>query len=165
MAKSAEGTYYDYGRSIAVDANGNSYVTGYFYSSTITFGLTTLTNSGVYSDIFVVKYDSSGNVVWAKNTGGTNEDKGYGIAVDAIGNSYVTGWFSSSTITFGSTTLTNSGSDDIFVVKYDSSGNVMRAKSAGGTSNDLDMASRLMQAEIVMLQDISTFHHLPQGDC
>ncbi len=134
--KSAGGTYYDYGQSIAVDANGNSYVTGIFGSSTITFGSTTLTNSGDY-DVYIVKYDASGNVVWAKSAGGTNEDKGYGIAVDAIGNSYVTGWFSSSTITFGSTTLTNSGSDDIFVVKYDSSGNVMRAKSAGGTSNDL----------------------------
>ncbi|MBS4027701.1 MAG: SBBP repeat-containing protein [Ignavibacteriales bacterium] len=139
-AKSAGGTNYDNGSRIAVDANGNSFVTGWFQSSTITFGTTTLTNSSSdTADMFVVKYDASGNVVWAKSAGGTNSDYGYGIAVDANGNSLLTGYFRSPTITFGTTTLTNSSSDtaDIFIVKYDTSGDVVWARSAGGTNSDI----------------------------
>ena len=132
-AKSAGGTSGDYGNGIAVDGSGNSYVTGYFQSSNITFGTTTLTNASIgTNDIFTVKYDASGNVVWAKSAGGTSGDAGKGIVVDASGNSYVTGHFLSSSITFGTTTLTNVGSVDIFTVKYDASGNVVWAKSAGG---------------------------------
>ncbi len=88
--------------------------------------------------MFVVKYDASGNVVWAKSAGGTSNDIGNGIAVDASGNSYVTGYFVSPTITFSTTTLTNasSGTSDMFVVKYDASGNVVWARSAGGTNYD-----------------------------
>jgi hypothetical protein len=93
-AKSAGGASYDYGQSIATDVNGNVYVTGYFYSPSLTFGTTTLTNMGLY-DIFVVKYDANGNVLWAKSTGGTHLDEGYGISTDANGNVFVTGYFNS----------------------------------------------------------------------
>ena len=134
-AKSAGGTYTDSGNSISTDASGNSYITGSFFSPTITFGSTTLTNAGG-SDIFVVKYDGAGNVLWAKSAGGTGSGIGTSISIDASGNSYITGYFFSPTITFGSTTLTNAGSDDIFVVKYDGAGNVLWAKSAGGTNDD-----------------------------
>ncbi len=133
-AKNAVGTGWDDGYSVAVDASGNAYVTGFYLSPTITFGNFTLTNAG--ADIFLVKYDAIGNVLWAKNGGGTTNDRGVSVAVDASGNAYVTGYFNSSTITFGTYTLTNAGSYDIFLVKYDSSGNVLWAKSAGGTSSD-----------------------------
>ncbi len=132
-AKNAGGTGHDYGYGIAVDASGNSYVTGCF-AGTATFGSTTLTSSGDL-DIFVAKLDNNGNWLWAKNTGGSYNDYGYGIAVDASGNSYVTGYFQGSA-TFGSTTLTSSGFNDIFVAKLDSNGNWLWAKKAGGTSND-----------------------------
>jgi len=132
--KQAGGTIYDYGYEIAVDANGNSYVTGYFYGIA-TFGATTLTSSGYY-DIFVAKMDSNGNWLWAKQAGGIGEDIGLNIAIDANGNSYVTGYFMISAI-FGTTTLTSSGYYDIFVAKMDSSGNWLWAKQAGGTSNDI----------------------------
>jgi hypothetical protein len=138
-AKSAGGPYAEYDFSICVDANGNSYTTGYFDSPTITFSSTTLVNvdnSGNSGDIFIVKYDASGNVLWAKSAGDTDNDYGKSIAVDGIGNSYITGYFVSNTITFGSTVLTNAGTIDIFVVKYDTSGNVLWAKSAGGTYTD-----------------------------
>ncbi|MBI3502643.1 MAG: SBBP repeat-containing protein, partial [Bacteroidetes bacterium] len=109
-AQHAGGTSYDEGRSIATDANGNVLVTGIFQSSTITFGTTTLTNANAgYPDIFIVKYDASGNVLWAKSAGGTSADYGYGIAADANGNVLVTGYFLSPAITFGTTTLTNAG--------------------------------------------------------
>jgi len=119
------------GNGIAVDASGNIYVTGDF-SGSATFGSITLTSNGD-SDIFIAKLDSSGNWLWAKNAGGTDYDYGQGIAVDASGNSYVTGYFESTTATFGSTTLTSSGFSDIFVAKLDSSGNWLWIKNAGGT--------------------------------
>jgi len=131
--KQAGGTNWDYGYGIAVDANGNSYVTGYFYNSA-TFGTTTLTSSG-YADIFVAKLDSSGNWLWAKQAGGASFDYGYGIAVDDNGNSYITGVFEE-IATFGTTTLTSSGYEDIFVAKLDSNGNWLWVKQAGGTGWD-----------------------------
>ena len=133
-AKSAGGTWDDVGNSIATDAAGNAYITGGFSSPAITFGTTTLTNSGDY-DIFIAKYDTNGNVIWAKSAGGTDADGGIGIVTDVAGNAYITGEFASSTITFGATTLTNSssvGNSDIFIVKYDANGNALWAKSAGG---------------------------------
>ncbi|MCK9611159.1 MAG: SBBP repeat-containing protein [Candidatus Cloacimonas sp.] len=135
-AKQAGGTSNDYGRSIAVDDNGNSYVTGDFAESA-TFGTTTLTSSG-YDDIYVAKMDSNGNWLWAKQAGGTNYDYGYGIAVDAYGNSYVTGYFKSSSCSFGTITLINNNSEfiDIFAAKLDSNGNWLWAKQAGGIYMD-----------------------------
>ncbi|MEO8148164.1 MAG: T9SS type A sorting domain-containing protein [Bacteroidia bacterium] len=138
-AKSAGGTKNDVGYSISSDASGNVLVTGIFYSPFITFATTTLTNSG-YNDIFIVKYDVSGNVLWAKSAGGTYFDESYGICTDASGNVLLTGYFSSDSITFGTTTLTNVGTTataDIFIVKYDASGNVQWAKSEGEPDNDV----------------------------
>src|ERR1017187_2110685 len=140
-AKEAGGQEYTRGNGIKTDANGNSYVTGFFESPSITFGSFTLTNNGGNStgDMFVVKYDASGNVVWAISAGGTDDDGGSAISLDALGNVYVTGYFRSPTITIGSTTLTNVGStfvDDFFIIKYDTNGNFVWAKSAGGTDED-----------------------------
>ena len=134
-AKSAGGSGYDYGHSIAVDPGGNSYITGYYDSPTITFGGITLTNAGA-DDLFIAKYDSAGNVIWAKNAGGAGTDRGRGIAVDTSGNSYITGLFESPSIAFGTTTLLSAGSADIFLVKYDVAGNVVWAKKEGGMGSD-----------------------------
>jgi len=94
------------GHSIAVDAKGNVYVTGYFESDSLTLGSITLRSAGG-KDIFVVKYDSNGKVLWARSAGGMNDDYGASIAVDASGNVYVTGYFESDTLTFGTITLRN----------------------------------------------------------
>jgi hypothetical protein len=132
-ANQAGGTGEDYGFSIAIDSSGNSYVTGYFYS-TASFGTTTLTSSGNY-DIFVAKLDSDGNWLWANQAGGTSWDYGLGIAIDSSGNSYVTGYFQG-TASFGTTTITSSGNYDIFVAKLDSDGSWLGANQAGGTGRD-----------------------------
>ena len=134
-AKGAGGSALDDGNSIAVDGSGNVYVTGFYTNSSITFGTTTLTNAGG-NDVFLVKYDANGNVVWAKSAGGSNNEVGWGLAVESSGNSYITGHFESSSISFGTTTLSNAGSSDIFVVMYDASGNVVWAKSEGNTGSD-----------------------------
>jgi hypothetical protein len=138
-AKSAAGSTYDGGVGISTDLSGNVFITGYFASGSITFGTTSLTNKGG-SDIFIVKYDASGNVIWAKSAGGSGFDRGVGISTDASSNVFVTGYFSDYTGTFGTTTLNNAGNPDIFIVKYDASGNVIWAKSAGGLGDDAGLA-------------------------
>jgi hypothetical protein len=137
-AKSIGGTSNESGRGIALDANGNVYITGYFFSPSITVGPNTLNNtaSGT-SDIFIAKLDSSGNALWAKSIGGTDQDYAQRITTDATGNVYLTGNYYSSSIAFGSATLTQSGGGDMFIAKYDSSGNALWAKSAVGAGYDL----------------------------
>ena len=131
-AQLGEGQVWDTVYSIGVDAAGNSYVIGH-YHGTMTFGSFTLTSTGEY-DIFVVKYDTSGNVLWARSGGGTESESVRGIAVDAAGNSYVTGIFRG-TATFGSFTLTSAIDWDLFVVKYDAGGSVLWARSDGGETS------------------------------
>ncbi len=135
-AKSAGGIGNDEGLSVTTDTSGYIYVTGRFSSPTIVFGATTLTNSGG-GDIYLVKYDASGNVLWAKSAGGNSNEMGNSIVTEASGNVYVAGYFSSPTLVFGSTTLTNAGLSDMYLVKYDASGNVLWAKSAGGNKEDI----------------------------
>ena len=134
-AKSAGGISSDAGYSVSADADGNVFVTGYFSSPAITFGSTTLINSGGY-DLFIAKYDADGNVLWAKSATGTNDDLGFSVSADAGGNVFVTGNFGSSSFAFGSTTLANAGNYDVFIAKYDANGNLIWAKSAGGIGDD-----------------------------
>src|SRR5262245_31314918 len=107
------------GRGIAVDASGNCYVTGYYNGTTITFGSITLTNTGPgYREIFIGKYDASGNVVWAKSAGGNYPDRALAIAADANGNCYIIGDFYSDSISFDSITLMNADTNyyrDVFI--------------------------------------------------
>lgn len=133
-AKNAGGTQHDYGHGLSVNPNGNIMVTGYFFSSTASFDTTTLTNTNFYEDIFIAKYNDNGNLIWAKSAGGSNEDDALGIASDNYGNTYITGYFVSPTIAFDSIILNNVFGHDVFLTKYDSLGNVVWAKSAGGNN-------------------------------
>jgi len=140
-AKNTGGTSDDMATSIATDASGNIFITGYFNSPTITFGSTTLTNTsdtktGMTSDIFLVKYDASGNVLWAKSAGGYLEDRVNSITADASGNILITGFFKNNIIVFDSDTLKNTGSGDFFLAKYNTNGKILWAKSAGGSGFD-----------------------------
>ncbi len=121
--------------SVSADAAGNVFATGEFRPS-IAFGTTTLSNSGFGYDVFLVKYDTNGNVLWAKNPVGANTDECYSVSADVSGNAFITGYFSSPTITFGSTTLTNTVASDLFLAKYDANGNVLWAKGVSGTGQN-----------------------------
>lgn len=116
---------------IAVDSSGNTYVVGGF-SSQLTFGTSTLTSTGK-RDLYVVKYNSSGDVVWAKSAGGVEEEYVRRVSVDTSGNPVVIGAFGNNSAVFGTTTLAKKGSFTIFVAKLSSSGSWLWAKEAGGT--------------------------------
>ena len=95
---------------------------------------TTLTSAGA-ADIFVVKYDSDGNLIWAQSAGGVGDDGGSGIATDAMGQVVMTGSFAENA-TFAGTTLTGEGGLDVFTAKYDAGGDLLWARSAGGRDYD-----------------------------
>ena len=107
------------GKAIAVDSDGNAYVTGYFNGIASFGSQISLTSSGDY-DIFVAKLDNNNTWVWATQAGGSHDDRGQDIAIDLSGNIYVTGR-SASDATFGSLNQLPDGSD--FVAKLDNSGN------------------------------------------
>ncbi len=125
------GTSADSAQSLAVDAAGNIFLTGYF-SSTSTFGISNLVSSGG-RDIFVAKHDSSGNLLWLRRAGNTLDDQGASVATDGAGNAYVTGWYYGSAM-FGTFGLTNLNTINFFIAKYDSAGNVVWAKTTTGVN-------------------------------
>ncbi len=132
-ARSSNGVNLVEGKAIAADAAGNVYVAGDFFNTAI-FGGFTLTSTG-YRDIFIVKYDTNGNVLWVKKAGGIVGDIPHDIAIDANGNCLITGEFGLAA-TFDNQILTGTGREDIFVVKYDTDGNVLWAKQSGSTETD-----------------------------
>ncbi|WP_207220062.1 Ig-like domain repeat protein, partial [Emticicia agri] len=139
-------------KAIAVDASGNIYKTGYF-TGTVTFEGVTLVSAGA-KDIFIVKYDASGTVLWAKRAGGTSEDIGYGVSVSSSGL-FITGQFES-TANFntpsasGSNELTSAGVQDIFVAKYNTSGDLQWIRRSGGTNRDLGYALAVSGTDVLI---------------
>lgn len=138
-ATSAGGSAMDVINGIAVDSVGNSFITGSYASSIITFGNTVLAGTNT-DDIFIAKYAPSGNVIWARSgIGNSSYDWGNGVAFDGVGNCYVIGSFTSQNIVFDNYTLLNSNTDksaDVFIVKYDFAGNFAWAKKWGGLDSD-----------------------------
>ncbi|GAB3590120.1 hypothetical protein GCM10027345_44660 [Hymenobacter daeguensis] len=128
---------YSGANATAADANGNVYIAGFFFN-TATFGSTTLTGVG-QQDMFVAKWSSSSNrFVWAVRGGGAVNDVATAISVSGSAI-YVAGFFGGPTATFGTTTLTNAGGDDVFVTKIVDAGATASfswAQRAGGTDTD-----------------------------
>jgi hypothetical protein len=137
------GGYYSGVLSMTVDPQLNVYTTGVF-QDTMDFD----PGTGVYNlisaggqDIFVSKLDSSGNFVWAARMGSIGSDIGYSIAVDNSGGVYTCGSFAG-TVDFdpgsGTYNLTSAGGSqrDIFISKFDSSGNFKWTNQFGSNHND-----------------------------
>ncbi len=132
-AKSFGGYSSDQGSFIEV--KNSIYMAGLFYSSS-QFDTISLTSTG-YSDIFLVKMDTAGNINWAKQMGCAQYDDIYGMALDADENVYLSGRYGqNSNFIADSITLTNNGKYDAYYVKYNSSGKVSWAFGYGGTQND-----------------------------
>jgi hypothetical protein len=143
-AKRAGGTGDDRGQAIALDSQGNQYVTGLFQGAAV-FGTTDLTSSGDY-DIFVAKLDSEGSWLWARRAGGTGQDASWDIAVDGAGNSYITGRFAG-TADFGPTTLQNTIDICTFVAKLDTDGNWLWAQQTGAHDDDNEAESIALDSQ------------------
>ncbi len=122
------------GYRVATDNEGNVYMTGYYVSSYIVFGADTLEDAG-NGDLFLVKYDASGNLIWTRWAGGTGVDMPEGITLDKKGNIYLTGGSHSPYIVFGNDTVwkVTAGIGVAWTVKYNANGNVIWAKGIRGT--------------------------------
>jgi len=147
-ASSFGGTLNDNGFAIAVDSCSQAYVTGWF-SGSIQVDGNTLTSYGL-RDILLVKFDIGGGVMWAEHAGGTAYDEGYGIVLDAVGNIYLSGYFTG-TANFGNSTLTSYGEADIFVTKLDSSGDFLWTRQAGSSFNDIGRGIKVLDATDIYL--------------
>ncbi|MFA6545302.1 MAG: SBBP repeat-containing protein [Limisphaerales bacterium] len=132
--RQAGGSADDFARAVAIDSEGNCYVTGSFQSPTIDFGGESVKRNSD-SEIFIAKFDGSGKVLWVRQAGGTGGGSGNGVAVGPDGYVYVAGYFSGDT-TFGDLTLKNSGFNDIFVARYDTNGELDWVRQIGGTGDD-----------------------------
>lgn len=113
----------DQAYSVALDGSGNILLTGYF-QQTAYFGGLNLSSAGA-SEVFIAKYDASGNHVWSHSLGTIDSDVGYGIAADPSGNVVVTGY-------------TNGA--DIFVARYNAAGALQWLKTIGGAGYDEGLA-------------------------
>ncbi len=123
---------------IAVSAGGSVYATGQF-DGRVNFdpgeSNFTLTAPANEEDAFVSKLDSAGDFVWAEGFGGGTFTQGVAVAVGADGSVYTTGNYSG-TADFGATPITSAGSQNIYVAKLSSAGNVVWVKSLGGSGYD-----------------------------
>jgi hypothetical protein len=139
------GNAYNQGYSIDCDANGNTYITGEFLEtvdfdpSAATFNLT---SQSFASDIFIVKLDHQGNLIWVKAIVGESSEFSTDIKVDQNGNVYSCGFFYGTADFDPSTATFNLSSAkpttmDMFITKFDLNGNLLWAKSYGDSLEDI----------------------------
>jgi hypothetical protein len=131
------------GQSITLDAVGNVYLTGDF-NGTVDFdpgsSIFNLNSGNGNSNVFILKLDASGNFIWAISIEGGLDAHSLAIKIGPSGGVYITGGFQG-TADFDpdkgiSYLMTSLGVTDIFVLKLDTSGNFVWAKSMGGANAD-----------------------------
>ncbi len=113
----------EWGTSAATDKSGNIFITGW------TKGNLKGNTSAGSTDIFLIKYDSAGNIIWTRQWGTEGNDEGNSIAIDSSEMIYVTGRANGELD--GNKRL---GRDDIFLTKYSSSG-IKKWTKQWGTEN------------------------------
>jgi len=172
------GSGLDQGNGIAVDKSGNAYITGLASSFDFpvtpgafqsTFGGGGQGGCSTCGDAFVSKINAAGSaLVYSTYLGGSGNDAGFGIAVDAAGNAYVTGSTASSNFpttlgafetTFGGGTFTG----DAFVSKLDATGSALVYSTyLGGSADDagsgivLDASGKAYVAGFTLSSDFPT---------
>jgi hypothetical protein len=129
----------DTAAGVALDPSGNVYVTGQTQSSNFPV-LNAVQPANSESDAFVVKMNASGQIAYATYLGGTGLNNGTGIAADAAGNAYVTGFTDAPDfpVTAGAYQIANNGSYNAFVAVLNASGNnIVSATYLGGSGPDV----------------------------
>lgn len=122
-----------YPRCLALDDQANIYCVGTFSSHFIKFGNDSLPNTTGTSgntNFYIVKYDSSGNYLWAENFGGNRDDAMEALTTDNFGNIYLTGILHSDSLDLGSLMVQNPGLNlqSPVVIKFDSNGRALWAR-------------------------------------
>jgi hypothetical protein len=155
---------------ITVDNSGYIYNSGVYNSNQMLFYNANRTLSNITLDLsgslncYVAKYDSSGNIVWAsKIQRDSITAYAYNIATDSENNAYVCGIYQTASVnfynsdnTYSNVFLDNSGSYDIFLVKYNSTGFVQWALRLAGTSTDYSNSIKVDKDNNIYIAGISS---------
>ena len=134
----------DYAHGVAVNSAGDVFVTGAF-SGTVDFdpGAAVTNLMANVTDIFLARYGTAGNLVFAVGMGGTSSDRGHDVVLDASGTPWITGSFSGTADLdpgVATNNLVSAGSSDVLLAHYDALGNYLLAKNMGGPSQDVGQA-------------------------
>ena len=131
------------GNSIVTDKDANIYVTGGYADTAIIFDTVSLFSYSKlsYSNIFIVKYDTYGGLLWATDASGNGDIGSSAMAIDDQANIYLTGFVHNDTICFGKDTLLRTASIDyyyesLFIAKYNDIGNPIWVKGVPGNTVD-----------------------------
>jgi len=133
--------------NVATDMEDNVFVSGYF-TDTAYFDTYRIIDSTTFGNYYLVKYDSAGNVRWIKTSADSNSNRIRYLQTDKQGNVYYTGAFMMNQYVLDKDTLTNATAFlpgflnhfDLFIAKFDTSGKVVWAKSAGGIGDEYPTA-------------------------
>jgi hypothetical protein len=109
--------------SVAADSAGNAYITG------LTWGNLAAPAAG-FGDVFVTKYDPAGNLQWSAQVGSVWHEEIRALAVDSVGNVYLTGY------THGSLAAPNAGLTDVILLKYNAAGVLQWSQQMGTAGAD-----------------------------
>ena len=127
------GSMAEWPESIQQTGDGGFIVAGYSNSSN-TGTLTGIINNGL-NDIWILRLDNSGNIIWQKLLGGSGHDKAASISLTSDGG-YIVAGYSESSNTGTLSGLTNNGGYDYWILKLDSNGNILWQKLLGGAGDD-----------------------------
>ena len=119
---------------ISLDNKGNCYLSGWSDSTVTISGYTLQKTAGSNRNTFLVKYDSTGVVIWAKQISCTGDMLALGINTDEDGKTYITGNFSGTAI-FGNDTFTATNNGGMYVTRFDNAGNCLGAKTVAGANS------------------------------
>ncbi|HQV98684.1 MAG TPA: T9SS type A sorting domain-containing protein [Bacteroidia bacterium] len=136
-ARGGGGEEFDNSQALSVDGFEHEYVSGRQYSLDAYYGSVHLIKNNPGCDIFIVQYDQDGLATWGKNFGNGGYNYSSGTASDRFGNVYLLGSFEDSVMDVGSVQLISKGSIDICLIKMQSNGVVLWAKTIGGEGFEL----------------------------
>ncbi|MBP7809100.1 MAG: SBBP repeat-containing protein [Bacteroidia bacterium] len=142
-AKRIGGTQQDFATSLYLDASSNVYIGGSFYS-TVDFDpgpgtYTMAVGTSTANNLHITKIDNNGNFLWAKQIEGNGSKRLSALKMDVLGNVHVAGSFVGSADfdpSLSSYSISAVGSSDIFVAKYDNSGNFIWVKQMSGSAGE-----------------------------
>ncbi|HRH36879.1 MAG TPA: SBBP repeat-containing protein [Flavobacteriales bacterium] len=124
------------GRGIAVDEQGDIYVTGWANGSGYTFDPITVNTGGFNRQAVIVKYDSTGTALWAKSTTGTGTVKSARAIAVAGDRLFITGQIGYTPSFFGGISITPESSLNLYVLACDLDGNGLWARSYGNGDHE-----------------------------
>ncbi|MGK0391204.1 MAG: hypothetical protein ACI94Y_003966 [Maribacter sp.] len=134
-AKSIDGNILSISGGIASDSDGNIVINGYFFDTLIIDTDTLIANSDE-GDLFTIKLDNDGDLLWKNQAGNDGIMRATGVAIDTEDNIIIAGKYKGEATFNDNTIQTNTADHDVFVAKMDANGNFIWGKKLGGVFED-----------------------------